>query len=59
MTKKYNAIITVFYKKEGIMYSRVCKLQDSSRTKILDEIAEIVKGEDFDNIQISMRECKS
>lgn len=59
MTKKYNAIITVFYKKDGLMYSRVCKLNESSRTKILDEIAEIIKGEDFDNIQISMRESKS
>lgn len=51
---KYKSVITVFYKKEGSMFNRVNRMT-GSKTRILDEIAMIMKEGNFENIQVAIK----
>lgn len=51
---KYRANITLFYRKESILLSNNKRIE-GSRTKVLDEIACIMRDEDFENIQVTIK----
>ena len=55
--KNIKAVITIFYKKEGLMFNRTLKME-TSRSALTEELSKIIRDEDFENIQVNIRGTK-